>query len=140
MNYARIVFVLLSLATASPTALAQSPPQADVTDVKNGPAILAELKALKGRGKLTDAEVQRLRVIKQQTEKNWLTHSVMPTAFSGLGALGRGRQRTQLSSRRAYRKGRHRDRGPYFCKTDQEPDGHGDDDLADRLRAGRFLR
>ena len=78
MKYAHVALVLLNLAAlpgSMNTALAQSPGQSwvDVTDDKNGPAILAELGILKERvhsGKLTDAEVERLKVIKKQAHHN----------------------------------------------------------------------
>jgi hypothetical protein len=78
MKYAYVALVLLNLAAlpgAMTAALAQSPGQSgvDVTNVKNGPAVLAEVRMLKERthsGKLTDAEVERLKVIKKQANRN----------------------------------------------------------------------
>jgi hypothetical protein len=78
MRYAHIALVLVNLGALSGvanTALAQSPGQSWVNekDVNNGPAVLAELRAISEKvhsGKLTDAEVERLKVIQKQAAKN----------------------------------------------------------------------
>jgi hypothetical protein len=72
MKFALVLLSLVTLPTMN-AALAQGTP-----DAKSGQDALAEVKILKDRGgKLTDAEVERLKVIKKTADRTYVLRSVM---------------------------------------------------------------
>ncbi|MEH2517445.1 hypothetical protein V1279_003018 [Bradyrhizobium sp. AZCC 1610] len=73
MKFAHVLVLLSLVALPMNAALAQGTP-----DVKSGQDALAEVKMLKDRGgKLTDAEVERLKVIKKTADRAYIAREFM---------------------------------------------------------------